>query len=77
MPGITPSRWLPLVVIRVISNLSYTLQRYKKYSKVPNILATFFDVFLIYFQKIKRTERYSLPCTLYVHFLTFLLSVFD
>ena len=46
MPGITPSRWLPLVVIRAISNLSYTLQSYKKYLKPPNILATFFKFFL-------------------------------
>ena len=43
MPAVTPGDWLPLVVIRVITNLSYTMQRYKKYLKLPNVLAIIFD----------------------------------
>ena len=52
MPGITPSHWLPLVVIRVISNLSYTLQRYKKYLKPPNILSIIFVNYCLFFREI-------------------------
>ena len=74
MPGITPSRWLPLVVIRVISNLSYTLQRYNFFLKVPNILATFFDIFLLFWQNKKVHEK---ALTFRVLFLsTFLLSYY-
>ena len=57
MPSVTPGDWLPLVVIRVITNLSYTMQRYKKYLKPPNILATFFDIFIIPFAKNKVHEK--------------------
>ena len=39
MPGITPSHWLPLVVIRVITNLSYTMQRYDFFLTYASILA--------------------------------------
>ena len=46
MPGITPSHWLPLVVIRVITNLSYTMQRYDFFLIYASILATFFDKIL-------------------------------
>ena len=58
MPAVTPGDWLPLVVIRVITNLYYTMQRYKKYLKPPNILATFFDIFLFLLLKIKYTKRH-------------------
>ena len=45
MPAVTPGDWLPLVVIIAITNLSYTMQRYKKYLKLPNVLAIIFEIF--------------------------------
>ena len=47
MPAVTPGDWLPLVVIRAISNFSYTMQSYKKYSKLPNVLPIIFDIISI------------------------------
>ena len=43
MPAVTPGDWLPLVVIRVITNLSYTMQRYDFFLIYANILAIIFE----------------------------------
>ena len=47
MPAVTPGDWLPLVVISAISNVSYTMQRYDKFPKIPNFLAIICVLFVI------------------------------
>ena len=48
MPGITPSHWLPLVVIIDFINLSYTLQRYNFFLNYANILVIIFKEYFTF-----------------------------
>lgn len=70
MPGITPSRWLPLVVILNNSNLSYTLQSYENYLNYANILPIIFELI-----SIKNLTKGTVPIVRYSCLkVTFLLS---
>ena len=58
MPGITPSHWLPLVVIRVITNLSYTMQRYDFFLIYASTLA---NIFMSFSLKIVNQKQGTAP----------------